>query len=149
MKKIALEIIRYHRLLETYLREIMGYSGEMMHHEAEHLEHHISEEFEERIDALSGYPTHDPHGHPIQTRDLRITREATTVLTKAPKNQMLAIHHLCDSNSETLHLIKKKGLMPGCEIQIINQSQMKMTVRLRSQNQCIDNAIADRIYVVI
>ncbi len=71
-EKIALEIIRHHRLLETYLREIIGYSWEMMHHEAEHLEHHFSEEFEERIDALLGYPTHDPHGHPIPTRDLRM-----------------------------------------------------------------------------
>ena len=59
-EKIALEMVRHHRLLETYLKEMMGYSWAEIHDEAEHLEHHISEAFEKKIDALLGYPTHDP-----------------------------------------------------------------------------------------
>ncbi|MCY4170410.1 MAG: metal-dependent transcriptional regulator [Bacteroidetes bacterium] len=148
-EKIALEIIRHHRLLETYLREMMGYPWEKMHDEAEHLEHHISEEFEERIDALLGHPTHDPHGHPIPTRDLKIIRQSTTVLSRAPKNQTLAIHHLSDTNSDILHLAEKMGLMPGSELQIIDQTQTGMTVRTENQNQFINNEIADSIYVVV
>ena len=108
-KKIALEIIRHHRLLETYLREIMGYSWEEMHNEAEHLEHHISEDFEKRIDALLGYPTHDPHGHPIPTEDLTMIREKTIQLSDAPSNQALIVHHLSDADAELLHELGPDG----------------------------------------
>ena len=67
-EKMALEIIRHHRLLERYLTEALGYSWEDVHAEAERLEHHISEEFEERIDALLGHPTTCPHGRPVILR---------------------------------------------------------------------------------
>src|SRR6056297_3859017 len=68
-RKIALEIIRHHRLLELYLLEVMGYSWDEVHEEAEKLEHHISERFEEKIAKLLDNPTHDPHGDPIPTKD--------------------------------------------------------------------------------
>src|SRR5579871_5840562 len=68
-EKMALEIIRHHRLLELYLVQALGYGWDEVHEEAERLEHHISEEFEARIDALLGYPATDPHGDPIPKRD--------------------------------------------------------------------------------
>src|SRR5438105_1463282 len=67
-RKVALEVIRHHRLLELYLAESLGYSWDQVHAEAEKLEHHISEEFEDRIAASLGNPTLDPHGDPIPTR---------------------------------------------------------------------------------
>ena len=79
-KLAALEIVRHHRLLETYLREIMGFSWHEMHEEAERLEHHISEEFESKIDEMLGYPTHDPHGHPIPSLNGDINLPVTRVL---------------------------------------------------------------------
>jgi DtxR family transcriptional regulator, Mn-dependent transcriptional regulator len=66
-ERIALELIRHHRLLESYLHQALGYALEDVHREAERLEHHISEEFEARISELLGHPTHDPHGDPIPT----------------------------------------------------------------------------------
>jgi DtxR family transcriptional regulator, Mn-dependent transcriptional regulator len=64
-EKVALEVIRHHRLLELYLAETLGLDVEHVHDEADRLEHVISEELEERIDRALGYPTHDPHGDPI------------------------------------------------------------------------------------
>ena len=64
-EKLALEIIRHHRLIELYLVQAMGFSWDSVHEEAERLEHHISEEFEDKIDELLGHPTACPHGDPI------------------------------------------------------------------------------------
>ena len=69
-EKIALEVIRHHRLLELYLAETLGLSIDAVHDEADRLEHVLSEELEERIDSALGYPTHDPHGDPIPDADL-------------------------------------------------------------------------------
>src|SRR5207302_5831948 len=69
-EKVALEIIRHHRLLELYLAETLGLHVDDVHAEAERLEHALSEELEERIDRALGFPTHDPHGDPIPQADL-------------------------------------------------------------------------------
>ena len=148
-EKIALEIIRHHRLLETYLREIMGYSWEKMHDEAEHLEHHISEEFEERIDALLDYPTHDPHGHPIPTQDLKMSRAETITLSEAPPDQPLVIHHLSDADTTLLHLLERIGLMPRCEILVIGREDGKMTVWVGNRKESIRKEVADNVHVIV
>lgn len=70
-QKVALEVIRHHRLIETYLSQALGMPDDMVHAEAEVLEHHISEELEELIAAKLGEPSHDPHGTPIPGPDLR------------------------------------------------------------------------------
>jgi DtxR family transcriptional regulator, Mn-dependent transcriptional regulator len=69
-EKVALEVIRHHRLLELYLAETLGLDVDDVHDEAERLEHVISEELEAKIDSALGYPTHDPHGDPIPTPEL-------------------------------------------------------------------------------
>ena len=148
-EKIALEIIRHHRLLETYLREIMGYSWEKMHAEAEHLEHHISEDFEERIDALLGYPTHDPHGHPIPTHDLKMVRTKTIALSEAPMGELLSIHHLSDSDASLLGLLEKTGLLPGCEVRIIERNDTGMNVIIGRREEFIQEKAADSVHVII
>ena len=70
-EKVALEVIRHHRLLELYLAETLGVHVDDVHDEADRLEHVISEELEAKIDSALGYPTHDPHGDPIPTADLK------------------------------------------------------------------------------
>jgi DtxR family Mn-dependent transcriptional regulator len=69
-EKVALEVIRHHRLLELYLAETLGVHVDAVHDEAERLEHVLSEELENRIDRALGYPTHDPHGDPIPDANL-------------------------------------------------------------------------------
>jgi DtxR family Mn-dependent transcriptional regulator len=73
-ERVALEVIRHHRLLELYLAETLGLHVDEVHEEAERLEHVLSEELEERIDRALGYPTHDPHGDPIPDRNLEWPR---------------------------------------------------------------------------
>jgi DtxR family Mn-dependent transcriptional regulator len=70
-ERVALEVIRHHRLLELYLAETLGLHVDAVHDEADRLEHVISEELEERIDRALGFPTHDPHGDPIPDAELR------------------------------------------------------------------------------
>src|SRR6201996_7415880 len=79
-RRIALEVMRHHRLLELYLVESLGVPWDRVHQEAEVLEHVLSEELEELIAAKLGDPTHDPHGDPIPTRDLRIEEGSTVSL---------------------------------------------------------------------
>jgi DtxR family Mn-dependent transcriptional regulator len=76
-EKVALEVIRHHRLLELYLAQTLGLDVEDVHDEAERLEHVISEELEERIDKALGFPTHDPHGDPIPDAKLRWPQAST------------------------------------------------------------------------
>ena len=75
-ERVALEVIRHHRLLELYLAETLGVDVEDVHDEADRLEHAISEELESRIDRALGFPTHDPHGDPIPDANLRWPRSA-------------------------------------------------------------------------
>ncbi len=117
-KKIALEIIRHHRLLELYLLEIMGYSWDEVHEEAEHLEHHISEQFEDKIAELLDNPTHDPHGDPIPTKDGVVPAADEKNLTKASENKSYIIARLIDQDSERLRYLEKKGLLPGVHLTI-------------------------------
>jgi DtxR family Mn-dependent transcriptional regulator len=70
-ERVALEVIRHHRLIELYLAETLGLDVDDVHDEADRLEHVISEELEDRIDRALGYPTHDPHGDPIPDANLK------------------------------------------------------------------------------
>src|SRR5438270_5184886 len=79
-RRVALEVMRHHRLLESYLVESLGVPWDRVHEEAEVLEHVLSEDLEELIAAKLGDPTHDPHGDPIPTRDLTIEEEPTQSL---------------------------------------------------------------------
>ena len=81
-EKIALEILRHHRLLELYLHQILGFSWDKVHEEADRLEHVISEEFEERIAAVLGDPQHDPHGDPIPTQELSLPPSSSLPLSR-------------------------------------------------------------------
>src|SRR5215469_5875989 len=83
-EKVALEVIRHHRLLELYLFESLGMPWDRVHEEAEVLEHVLSEELEERIAQKLGDPTHDPHGDPIPTRELTLPATSTQSLQSLP-----------------------------------------------------------------
>ena len=86
-ERVALEIIRHHRLLELYLAETLGLDIDDVHDEAERLEHAISEELEAKIDRALGYPTHDPHGDPIPDRDLKWPQSAAAASSRRAKRR--------------------------------------------------------------
>lgn len=120
-QKMALEIIRHHRLLELYLVEALGYGWDEVHAEAERLEHHISEEFEDKIDALLGYPKNCPHGDPIPSRDgvMELTKDHP--LSEQTDPALLVVRRVRDEDSDLLRHLKSLGLLPGTAIEFVEQ----------------------------
>jgi DtxR family Mn-dependent transcriptional regulator len=149
-EKIALEIIRHHRLLELYLKEVMGYDWKTLHEEAEHLEHHISEEFESKIEELLGYPTHDPHGDPIPTREGVITEQAADPLTEVEVGRSVVIQRVSDENPELLHYLEDMGLMPRAELCVLDKAPFHgpITLRLHKKEHVIGHNVASHVFVV-
>ncbi len=148
--KIALEIIRHHRLLETYLREVMGYSWDKMHEEAEHLEHHISEEFETRIEEMLGYPTHDPHGHPIPTRDGRIEAVVGEPLAGVAAGQAVVVRRIPDYDPDLLTYLESAGLMPQSTVEVLDRAPFNGPLTLRmggGETRIIGYEVALHIFV--
>ncbi|MDZ4698063.1 MAG: metal-dependent transcriptional regulator [Rhodothermales bacterium] len=149
--KIALEIIRHHRLLELYLKEVMGYGWEQLHDEAEHLEHHISEEFESKIEAMLGFPTHDPHGDPIPTRDGHVEAVADAPLTQVSAGQAVVVRRVSDADPELLHYLEELGLMPRAEVVVVEKAPFNgpLDVRIGEETKTVGFAVASNVFVVV
>lgn len=148
-QKMALEIIRHHRLLERYLVEALGYEWHEVHAEAERLEHHISEEFEERIDALLGRPTACPHGDPIPTRDGLVAAITRTSLAEQKLPALLTIRRVSDEDSDLLRHLKSLGLLPGTAIEFVAQEPFggAYLVRIGTEIVRVAPKAAERIFV--
>lgn len=134
-EKIALETIRHHRLLETFLHETLGYDWDTVHDEADRLEHVISEEFEERIALALGDPTHDPHGDPIPTRDLRMPSQPSTRLCELRTGQQALVQRVPDTHPELLRYLGDHGIIPGSCIEVVAYSEFDDNLTIRVQNR--------------
>lgn len=148
-EKVALEIIRHHRLLELYLKEVLGYSWDEVHAEAEHLEHHISELFEERIFELLGRPTHDPHGDPIPTKEGEMPQLFDTSLHEVDTDVEMTVRRVFNGDPELLKYLSEMGLMPGTKITVLDKAPFKGPVRLKvgDSEVMIGHEVAGYIYV--
>jgi DtxR family Mn-dependent transcriptional regulator len=120
-RRVALEVIRHHRLLELYLVESLGVPWDRVHAEAEVLEHVLSEELEELIAAKLGDPTHDPHGDPIPTRDLIIEEVPTESLAALDEGARGVFARVSDSDPEMLRYLAARGISPGDELEVIER----------------------------
>ncbi len=149
-RKIALEILRHHRLLELYLKEIMGYGWDEVHAEAEKLEHHISEQFEDKIAELLNHPTHDPHGDPIPTKEGVVPEMANLPLTEAEVNQSYIIGRVRDQDPELLRYLEKNGVIPGVKIKVLDKAPFNGPIHLfiEEEQKTIGFSIAEQIYLV-
>jgi DtxR family Mn-dependent transcriptional regulator len=147
--KIALEIIRHHRLLELYLAEAMGYSWDKVHDEAEKLEHFISEEFEDKMDAFLGQPTVDPHGAPIPTKEGHLPKQDYHSLANATTGHIVCIVEVLDDDPEKLRYLGKLGLFPKSEILVISKGPFNGPVEIKVGNQThhLSAEIASIIFV--
>jgi DtxR family Mn-dependent transcriptional regulator len=130
-RKIALEVIRHHRLLERYLAEALGYPWERVHAEAERLEHHISEEFEDRIAALLGHPETDPHGDPIPAKDGTLPAQAGLRLTEARAGEAVVIERVAAQDAGQLNYLGSLGLRPAVAVTFLGQAPYDGPVHLR------------------
>ncbi|HWH45402.1 MAG TPA: metal-dependent transcriptional regulator [Thermoleophilaceae bacterium] len=117
-ERVALEVIRHHRLLELYLAEALGMPWDRVHDEAEVLEHAISPELSELIAAKLGDPTHDPHGDPIPTRDGEIDEGATRQLAELQPGDRAVFSRVSDSDPAMLRWLAERGIAPGAELEL-------------------------------
>jgi len=113
-----LEVVRHHRLIETFLYEVLDYPLEEVHEEAERLEHFISERFEERIAAKLGHPKIDPHGHSIPTMEGEMTARESMLLADVVRDGTFVIDSVSDRDAHNVRLIEACGITPGARLRV-------------------------------
>ncbi|MEN4010422.1 MAG: metal-dependent transcriptional regulator [Chloroflexota bacterium] len=150
-ERAALEVIRHHRLIETYLVEALGYSWDEVHEEACRLEHVISEDFEERIAAALGYPERDPHGDPIPTTELVMPFDPVIALPALEVGAAAVVRRIKAKNPALLRHLKKLGITPGARLRLQEFSEFdrNFTIHLFAQNASLvlGAAICEQIFV--
>jgi DtxR family Mn-dependent transcriptional regulator len=130
-KKRALEIIRHHRLLETFLHQVLDYPWDEVHQEAERLEHFISERFEERIAAKLGHPEFDPHGHAIPAMDGSLPTHEPQSLSQLRPGQSAKVSSVSDKDPEMLRYLASQGIRPGVRLTLSEQLPFQGSYQVR------------------
>jgi DtxR family Mn-dependent transcriptional regulator len=120
-RKIALEVIRHHRLLELYLAQTLGMPWDEVHAEAERLEHHLSEGMEARMDSVLGFPTRDPHGDPIPSAELDVAPETSVSLAALEVGQRATVVRVSDRDPAQLRYLGALGLVPGRIVTVLER----------------------------
>ena len=148
-EKVALEVIRHHRLLEAYLAEALGMPWDRVHDEAEVLEHYISEELEERIAAALGDPTFDPHGDPIPDRELTLEASEGTPLAMLEQGAHGVFARVSDSDPEMLRYLAERGIRPGAALEVVERQPFggPLTVAIAGSRHAIGGKLAERMLV--
>ena len=146
---VALEVVRHHRLLETYLTEQLGYDWAAVHDEADRLEHHISEEFERRVADALGDPTVDPHGDPIPDDSLQPVDETGSTLSEFEEGETVVVTRVRDRDPEELAYLDDVGVTPGTPLTVAEVAPIGMvTVELADgRTVSLPDHIADAIQV--
>jgi DtxR family transcriptional regulator, Mn-dependent transcriptional regulator len=129
-RRRALEILRHHRLLETFLYEVLDYPIEEVHDEAERLEHFISERFEERIDAKLGRPKFDPHGHCIPALNGKMSKQVSRPLTDIEKDGQFVVDSISDRDATLLKRLRAHGITPGARLHVTQSTQEELVLRI-------------------
>jgi DtxR family Mn-dependent transcriptional regulator len=148
-RKIALDVLRQHRLLELYLTKIVGVPWDRVHDEAERLEHAVSPDLMARLDDLLGQPRHDPHGSPIPAHDGRIDKLATTRLSDLRVGQVAVVAEVTDENPELLRYLGSCDLFPGTRftVRAIAPFDGPITILIDSLEHIIGRKAAAEVYV--
>lgn len=146
-RRRALEVLRHHRLLERYLSDSLGMPLDAVHAEADRLEHVLSERLEARIDAVLGYPTHDPHGHPIPDRELRVADGELRPLADLGPEDVAVVVRVPDGDAELLRYLGELALVPGTSFEVVRVAPFAgpLTVRTASGEHAIARELALRI----
>ena len=150
-EKVALEVIRHHRLLELYLTEVLGFSWDKVDAEAETLEHFISEELEERLAVALGHPTHDPHGDPIPSKDGTIEESHHDALSDVESGQSAIIRRVSDRDPEVLRYLSSLGLTPQTHVTILSKAPFggPLMIDVGGEQHAISRELASLIRVAL
>ena len=153
-RKIALEVIRHHRLLETYLAEALGVPWDKVHEEAEVLEHALSEELEERIADHLGHPTKDPHGHPIPDKDGSLPSlgdDEPRRLWRVSEGERVEVGHVPDGESTALRYLADAGIRPGARLQVVDRGPVAGPLFVRVEKSedttALSRELAEAVWV--
>jgi DtxR family Mn-dependent transcriptional regulator len=147
-RMVALEMLRHHRLLETFLVEALGYRWDQVHEEAERLEHVISERFEERIAEAMGHPTHDPHGDPIPTPDLSLPSGNLFVpLLDLPVGFRGTLVRVGAQDPDNLNLLNRLGLAPGSTVEVVSDDERGVRVLVGEDRFLLPTYLADTLWM--
>jgi DtxR family Mn-dependent transcriptional regulator len=149
-RRIALRIVRRHRILETYLTSKLGYEWDSVHEEAERLEHAVSDELVERMAMALGNPQYDPHGAPIPTKDGLMEAREYTPLSEIPVGGMAELREVSDRDPEMLRFLSSLGLKPGVSFEVVGRQPFDgpVTIRLPGsppRDQVVGNALAQAL----
>ena len=148
-RRIALEIVRHHRLLETYLAEALGVPWDQVHDEAEVLEHVLSEELEERIARKLGHPTSDPHGHPIPTREGEVAPMSGRTLWDTPDGVPVVVERVSDADSEVLRHLARIGVTPGATAHVVRRGPVggPLFIQVAEGEEAVSREVAEAVWV--
>jgi DtxR family Mn-dependent transcriptional regulator len=148
-ERVALEVIRHHRLLELYLAEAFELGLDAVHAEADRLEHALSETLERHIDEALGSPMHDPHGDPIPDVKLRIVQASSIRLSELTAGTQGNVVRVPDDDVELLRYLESVGLVPGARVELVRAEPLRgpITVRANDLQTAITRELAERIQV--
>lgn len=130
-REISLQIVRKHRLLELFLVQVLGYTWDEVHEEADRLEHAISYRFVERLAKLLDEPDFDPHGDPIPNRELLMPAQQTIPLGEVDPGQRVVVRRVPTSNPALLRYLSDLGILPGAEIKVLETIPFDRTVHVQ------------------
>jgi DtxR family Mn-dependent transcriptional regulator len=150
-EKVALEVIRHHRLLEAFLVEALKVPWDRVHDEAEVLEHYISEDLEERMAAALGDPAVDPHGDPIPDRGLALGAEQAVALTELKPGTVAVLRRVSDSNPEMLRYLAERGIRPGTRLRMRSAEPFggPLLVEVDGREHALGGELAGRMRVEV
>ncbi len=150
-ERVALEVVRHHRLLELYLAEALGMSWDRVHDEAEVLEHAISPALSELIAAKLGNPTHDPHGDPIPTADGEIDESPTRPLSELEPGTEGVFVRVSDSDPDMLRYLADRGIAPGERFEVLEREPFDgpLTVAFAGQPHVLGGALPKAMRTIV
>ncbi len=148
-RKVALELVRHHRLLEMFLVQVLGYSWDEVHEEAERLEHVISERMEQRIFELLGRPELDPHGHAIPTLAGKVRPVSDRPLSETRAGERVIVQGVSDDDPQRLRELERRGLLPGTRIAVVAGSEYEgpIEVRIKGRRESVPLGLARAMFV--
>lgn len=148
-EKIALEVIRHHRLIELYLAQALGVPWDRVHQEAEKWEHVVSRDIAEKMEAFLGFPTADPHGQPIPNSSGTIFQPPSASLADLQPGQSAVIVEVNDRNPDLLRYLAGLGLVPQIQITLKNKEPFNgpITIQVGPTTCSVGVEVAHHIYV--
>lgn len=148
-RRVALEMIRHHRLIELYLMKALGYTWDQVDAEAERLEHVISEEMEDRMAAFLDQPTEDPHGDPIPTKDGYMPTIRYATLSSIDAGQTVRIRRVRDSDPDLLRYLGKLGMYPHVVVEVLEKGPFDgpLVVRVCACDHALGAQVTDSVFV--